>query len=133
MSDPSNGHPRDLLSEILGRRARPRRAERSVDRHLAGCEDCRAELETLRRLARALAEESVPPVPVDLEARIGRRLDAGTIVRATRWRFAVPATIAATLGAVRPSRRGAVARGPHRRAGDAHARAGVQTAGARRV
>jgi hypothetical protein len=37
---------------------------------------------------------------VDLEARIGRRLDRGTLVRPTRWRFAVPATIAATLGAV---------------------------------
>ena len=99
MSGPSNGHPRDLLSEYLDDElGLEERA--SVDRHLAGCEDCRTELETLRRLARALAEESVPPVPVDLEARIGRRLDAGTLVRPTRWRFAVPATIAATLGAV---------------------------------
>lgn len=99
MSDPSNGHPRELLSEYLDDELGvDERA--SVDRHLAGCEDCRAELETLRRLARALAEESVPPVPVDLEARIGRRLDAGTLARSTRWRFAVPATIAATLGAV---------------------------------
>ena len=99
MSGPANGHPRDLLSEYLDDElGLEERA--SVDRHLAGCEDCRTELETLRRLARALAEESVPPVPVDLEARIGRRLDAGTLARPTRWRFAVPATIAATLGAV---------------------------------
>lgn len=99
MSDPSNGHPRDRLSEYLDDElGLEERA--SVDRHLAGCEDCRTELETLRRLARALAEESVPPVPDDLEARIGLSLDAGTLVRPARWRFAVPATIAATLAAV---------------------------------
>jgi hypothetical protein len=99
MSDPANGHPRDLLSEYLDDELGfEERA--SVDRHLAGCEDCRAELDTLRRLARALADENVPPVPVDLEARIGRRLDAGTLARPARWRFAVPASIAATLGAV---------------------------------
>jgi hypothetical protein len=99
MSGPSNGHPRDLLSEYLDDElGLEERA--TVDRHLAVCEDCRTELETLRRLARALAEEKVPSVPVDLEARIGRRLDEATLVRPTRWRFAVPATIAATLAAV---------------------------------
>jgi hypothetical protein len=99
MSDASNGHPRDLLSayldDELGLEERA-----SVDRHLAGCEDCRDELEALRRLARALAEDSVPPVPADLEARIGSRLDEATVVRPRRWRFALPATVAATLGAL---------------------------------
>jgi hypothetical protein len=99
MSDPANGHPRDLLSayldDELGLEERA-----SVDRHLAGCEDCRDEFEALRRLARALSEDSVPPVPADLEERIGRRLDAATVVRLRRWRFVVPATVAATLGAL---------------------------------
>ena len=99
MSDPSNGHPRDLLSEYLDDElGLEERA--SVDRHLAGCEDCRVELGALRRLARALAEESVPHVPVDLEARIARGVDAATVVRPKRWRFALPATVAATLGAI---------------------------------
>jgi hypothetical protein len=99
MSDSSRSHPRDLLSayldDELGLEERA-----SVDRHLAGCEDCRDELEALRRLARALAEDSVPPVPSDLEARIGRSLDGATVVRPRRWRFALPATVAATLGAL---------------------------------
>jgi hypothetical protein len=99
MSDPANGHPRDLLSSYLDDElGLEERA--SVDRHLAGCADCRDELEALRRLARALSEDSVPPVPADLEERIGRRLDAATVVRPRRWRFVVPATVAATLGAL---------------------------------
>jgi putative zinc finger protein len=99
MSDSANGHPRDLLSDYLDDElGLEERA--SVDRHLAGCEDCRDELGALRRLARAFADESVPPVPVDLEARIGRRLDGVTVARRRPWRFAVPATIAATLGAI---------------------------------
>ena len=99
MSSGPNGHPRELLSDYLddelGLEARA-----SVDRHLAGCEDCRVELEALRRLARAFADLSVPPVPLDLEARIGRGLDAASVARRRRWRFAVPATIAATIGAI---------------------------------
>ena len=99
MSDPVNGHPRDLLSGYLDDElSLEERA--SVDRHLAVCEECREELAALRGLAHALAGESVPPLSVDLEARIGRRLDAATIARPRRWRFALPATIAATVGAI---------------------------------
>jgi len=99
MTDAANGHPRDQLSEYLDDQLGVE-DRTAMDRHLASCEDCRAELEALRLLARAVAEEAVPPVPVDLAARIGRSLDAATIVRLPRRRFVVPATIAATIGAI---------------------------------
>jgi hypothetical protein len=54
----------------------------------------------MRRLSRAMAEESVPPPPAELNEKIGRRLDEATVVRPSRWRFAVPATIAATISAI---------------------------------
>jgi len=99
MSDPGRGHPREALSgyidDQLGVEARA-----AIDRHLAECEDCRAELEALRRLARAVAEEEIPPVPLDLQARIGRSLDAATGVRSRTRRFVVPTTIAATIAAI---------------------------------
>ena len=99
MSDPDGGHPRDRLSPYLDDElAVEERA--AVDRHLAACEDCRVELDALRRLARALADESVPPPSADLLARIGRRVDAGGNRRQAAIRLAIPATIAATLGAI---------------------------------
>jgi len=99
MTDGANGHPRDGLSEYLDDQLGVEERT-AMDRHLASCEDCRAELDALRRLAGAVADEEVPPVPLDLAARIGRSLDAATIVRLPRRRFVVPATIAATLGAI---------------------------------
>jgi hypothetical protein len=99
MSDGTIGHPRDLLSEYLDDELGL--AERgAIDRHLAACEDCRAHLEALRRLARAVADLDVPPVPLDLPERIGRRIDFTRIARPRKFQFAVPATIAATVGAV---------------------------------
>ena len=99
MNDASGGHPREQLSSYmddeLGVEERG-----AIDRHLADCEDCRGQLEALRRIARALADESVPLPPVDLAARIGRRLDGGASVRPRSFRFAVPVSIAATLGAI---------------------------------
>jgi hypothetical protein len=98
MTVAGNGHPRDRLSEYLDD-ALEIEAREQVDRHLAGCEDCRAELAALRRLKQAVAEEAVPPVPPDLQARIGRRLDQATLARPAFRRFAIPTTIAATIGA----------------------------------
>lgn len=99
MNDAAGGHPRLQLSSYmddeLGVEERM-----AIDRHLAVCEDCRVQLEALRRIARALADESVPETPVDLAAKIGRRLDGGASVRPRRFRFAVPVSIAATLGAI---------------------------------
>jgi hypothetical protein len=101
MSDPGRGHPREALSDYLDDELSVD-ARATIDRHLAECEDCRIELEALRRIARAVAEEEVPPVPVDLEARIGRSLDAATGVRSLprARRFFIPTTIAATIAAI---------------------------------
>jgi hypothetical protein len=99
MTESGGGHPRSLLSEYMDD-ALEIEARQSVDRHLASCEDCRAELAAMRRLTSAVAEEPVPPVPAELAARIGRRLDAATVARPRFRRFVLPATIAATIGAV---------------------------------
>ena len=99
MSDPAEVHPRELLSAYLDDELDvPERAK--VDLHLAACEDCRTQLAALDRLARAVAGEDVPQVPADLLERTGRRLDAATVVRSRRFRFALPATIAATIAAL---------------------------------
>ena len=80
MNDAESGHPRGLLSAYLDDELAVE--DRSgVDRHLATCEDCRAELEALARLARAIADDSVPPPPPELGAKIGSRLDGATAVR----------------------------------------------------
>jgi len=99
MTDAANGHPRSELSAYLDDQLGV--DERTaVDRHLASCEDCRAELAALRLLAAAVAAEAVPPVPSDLAVRIGKRIDAAAVVRFPKRRFVVPVTIAATLGAI---------------------------------
>jgi hypothetical protein len=98
MSDPTREHPHELLSAYLDDELGVE--ERAgVDRHLADCEACREDLASLRRLAGAVAEEEVPPVPADLAERIGARIDAAK-VRPFRRRIVVPVTIAATLAAV---------------------------------
>jgi hypothetical protein len=99
MSDRRPGHPLDELSDYLDDELGVE-ARAAIDRHLAECADCRGELESLRRLSRALADEEVPPVPVDLQARIGRSLDAAPSARSRTRRFVVPTTIAATIGAI---------------------------------
>jgi len=96
---PTDGHPEDRLSAYLDDELElPERD--AVDRHLARCERCRADLASLRRLARGIAEERIPDPPGDLAGRIGRALDDAAVVRLPRRRYAVPATIAATLAAV---------------------------------
>jgi hypothetical protein len=99
MNDAGRGHPREGLSDYLDDQL-PVEARARVDRHLAECEDCRMELEALRRLKRAVADEQVPPVPLDLQARIGRSLDAAAGARPRRLRFVIPTTIAATIAAL---------------------------------
>lgn len=99
MTDERNGHPRDGLSAYLDDQLGVE-DRAAMDRHLANCEDCREELEALWLLAKAVGKEVAPPVPVELAGRIGRSLDAATVVRFPRRRFLVPATIAATIGAI---------------------------------
>jgi len=98
MSGWAGEHPRDLLSSFLDDELTA--AERAeVEAHLSACSECREHLLSLRALSSALREEPVPPVPAGLEEGIGRRLDAATVVPFRR-RFAIPATIAATIAAI---------------------------------
>jgi hypothetical protein len=99
MTDGVNGHPRDGLSAYLDDQLGVEERA-AMDRHLADCEDCRDELEALWLLAKAVGKEEAPPVPAGLAGRIIRSLDAATVVRFPRRRFLVPATIAATIGAI---------------------------------
>jgi hypothetical protein len=98
MNDAGRGHPREGLSDYLDDELTVE-VRAGIDRHLAECEDCRTELEALRRLKRAVADERVPPVPLDLQARIGRSLDAAKGARPPRH-FVIPTTIAATIAAL---------------------------------
>jgi len=98
MSDAKHDHPLELLSSYLDDEL-PVDERAPIDRHLAICPECRDQLDALRRLSRAVAEEVVPPPPDDLEARVLRRLDAASVVPMRRRRFVVPATIAATIAA----------------------------------
>ena len=98
MSGWAGEHPRDLLSSFLDDELTA--AERAeVEAHLSACSECREHLLSLRALSSALREQPVPPVPAGLEDRIGRRLDTETVVPFRR-RFAIPATIAATIAAI---------------------------------
>ena len=98
MNEPG-AHPKDLLSAYFDDELEVD-ARATVDRHLAGCEDCRQELDALRRLSRAVAGEEPPAVPLDLVGRIARSLDAGVGARRQPRRFMIPATIAATIMAI---------------------------------
>ena len=71
----------------------PERTRREVERHLAGCQACLLEFDGLRGLAPLLRNDEVPPVPVELSARIlaeaafrQRRKEAG---KASGWELRV--------------------------------------------
>jgi anti-sigma factor RsiW len=98
MSEHGHDHPLDRLSAYLdGELTDDERA--SVEDHLAACPDCRLRLAAWRRLAAAVHGEALPGVPEGLQERIESRLDAASVVPFRR-RFAIPATIAATIGAI---------------------------------
>lgn len=99
MSDGAGTHPTELLSAYLDDEL-PVEERARVDRHLADCAACRNELESLWVLSTALREEKTPDVPPGLSARIGRAIDAPKVVPFRRRRWVVPASIAATVGAV---------------------------------
>jgi anti-sigma factor RsiW len=99
MSGADPGHPRELLSAYLDDELGiDERA--AVDRHLALCDPCRRQLRSLRALAAAVGDEAVPEVPGGLARRIGARLDEGVKASPPKRRYFLPASIAATIGAV---------------------------------
>ena len=99
MSGSGQAHPKEHLSSYLDDQL-SLETRAAVDRHLALCEECRADVDALRRLARAVRDEEPPPVPLDLSGRITRSLDAATGAPRRGRRFVVPATIAATIMAI---------------------------------
>lgn len=99
MSDPAGGHPWELLSAYLDDEL-DAEERAGVDRHLADCAICRDHLESLRLLASAVGAEPVPDLPGGLAEAVGARVDAATLVPIRRRRWTVPASIAATIGAV---------------------------------
>lgn len=99
MTDGAGTHPTELLSAYLDDEL-PVEERSRVDRHLADCAACRNELESLWVLSTALREEKTPEVPPGLAGRIGRAIDAPKVVPFRRRRWVVPASIAATIGAI---------------------------------
>lgn len=93
-------HPVETISAWLDGEASPEE-HALVEAHLASCAACRVLAEDLKRLARASAEETLPPVPGDLEARIAWRLRSeAKKARPGRWRSFLPLTAVASLAAV---------------------------------
>ena len=68
MSGSGQAHPKEHLSSYLDDQL-TLETRAAVDRHLALCEECRADVDALRRLARAVRDEEPPPVPLDLSGR----------------------------------------------------------------
>lgn len=74
-----------------------------VEAHLEGCERCRLLLDDLRTISADLRAETVPEVPEGLEERVRLALDAErgrARVVPFRVGWKIPATVAATLGAI---------------------------------
>jgi hypothetical protein len=92
---------RDRLPDLLhGRLDAAMRAE--VERHVAACADCAAELDVLRTMRRSL---TLPDVvnPAEVAAAVQHRLAAERVVRRPRrarrdWRVAAAAAILVTGG-----------------------------------
>ncbi|HLI55495.1 MAG TPA: zf-HC2 domain-containing protein [Actinomycetota bacterium] len=102
-SDPPLNHPEKALSSYLDG-ALPARRAAAIERHLAACEPCRAELEALRSAKSAVGGLGAPPEPGWLP-EIARRLSTSPPPRlsyrtqhALRRRAGVAAATAAVLG-----------------------------------
>lgn len=92
-------HPREALSAYLDDELSGE--ERSqLEQHLRDCTPCTALLADLELLARAGAEEQVPPAPTDMSARIMAHIPRGVVERRRHWIYRMPLAAAASLAAV---------------------------------
>ena len=88
-------HPGEELQDALDRRLDPARLA-EVEAHVAGCDPCRRELESLRWTKELTRSVSAADFPSDLEARLRRALDeedrarAGAPARSSRLRALAP-------------------------------------------
>ena len=88
-------HPREALSAYLDDELSGE--ERSqVEQHLRDCTPCTALLADLKLLARAGAEEQVPPAPADMSARIMAHIPRGVVERRRHWIYRMPLAAAAS-------------------------------------
>ncbi|MGH9749994.1 MAG: anti-sigma factor family protein, partial [Candidatus Polarisedimenticolia bacterium] len=89
MKHGSDSHPTDPLSAYMdGEMSREERV--GIETHIAGCPTCRGAMEDYRVLAAAAADETPPPVPADLHARIRHRIDAARPAGLAGWRRLLP-------------------------------------------
>jgi hypothetical protein len=94
MSGPLGRHPDELISASLTNDLTDdERAE--LDRHLAGCEPCRATLEAFSAERDLLGGLRPPAPPYDLHARVRAGIEGGG--RVQPWWRSWPATVAASL------------------------------------
>jgi hypothetical protein len=73
----------------------------AVEQHVRGCPDCSRTLADLTALPGALAGAPLPPLPVDVAARLDRAIAAESQARASGW----SGTAQATVTPLRPKRR----------------------------
>ncbi len=91
-------HPRAALSAYLDGELSGEERSR-LERHLGDCAACTALLADLELLARAGAEEQVPPAPADMSARIMAHIPRGVVERRRHWIHRMPMAAAASLAA----------------------------------
>jgi hypothetical protein len=91
-------HPREALSAYLDGELSAEERGR-LEEHLRHCAQCTSLLADLELLARAGAEEEVPPAPADLSARIMAHIPRGVAERRRHWIHRMPLAAAASLAA----------------------------------
>ena len=57
---------------------------RELERHLAGCEDCRVVVDTLKKTIELYHREAAQDVPADVRQRLFKRLDLDDLLHPAR-------------------------------------------------
>lgn len=91
------GHLTDALAQRLVDGQLSGAEAPDVERHVAGCADCQATVETYRLLASALDDLEIPPLPADFTDGVLARIDARerTVARERRHAVAILAGVVA--------------------------------------
>lgn len=92
-------HPHEALSVYLDGELSGEELLRLED-HLSNCPPCTVLLADMKLMARAGAEEEVPPVPAALSPRIMTHIPRGVAERQRHWIHRMPLATAASLAAV---------------------------------
>jgi anti-sigma factor RsiW len=84
-----SGHLTDALAQRLVDGQLSAAEAPEVERHVAGCADCQATVETYRLLASALEDLEVPELPADFTVGVLARIDAHELAVARERRHAL--------------------------------------------